>query len=328
MKFSCVFLAGVALLCLAGCSSGSETGEADAQREGLTHFALDAAPGPETAALVMANRQGFFREAGISVTLGQPFSLPNAVSYLDGGGVDLIVAPVAQAILGSSVVAIRSVVQAPTEALIWLDGSGIDAVADLKGKTIAIPGFGFQEKFLGIVLSRAGLKLADVKVRSLPYTSVAALATGRVDAIFGGSWNVEGTELRARGLRPEITRLQNLGIPPFEQAVLLANSYRLPSKESLDRFMAALDRGTAAAIEHPVATARAIAAERSEPEKNAVKWLAGLKATLPLLSRSGNMSLGWAERLNSWMYDHGLFEIKVPAKEAFTDRYLEASDES
>jgi len=332
VKVICAVLAA-ALLLLAGCGGGSAGQEAAATDQEtdhghLVHLDLDANPGPENVAFVMANQLGYFREAGLSVTLGRPVSWPNAFGYLDGGIVDLIVAPEPQVVLaqdgGSPVIAVRSVVQGSTEGLIWLDGSGIDDVADLKGRTIAISGLGFQEDFLKIVLAQAGLDLSDVKLRTLPYTSAAALAKGKVDAIFGGSWNVEGAELQARGLRPVFTPLRSFGIPPFEQAVLLADSSRMPSEENFHRLMSALDRGTAAAIEHPAAAARAIAAELSEPEKNAAKWRSRLRATLPLLSRSGHMNPPRADRLGDWMFARGLIEFEAPASELLTNAHLEA----
>ena len=35
--------------------------------------------------------------------------------------------------------------------MIWLRGSGIESVADLKGKTIAYPGIPFQKDFLAAI---------------------------------------------------------------------------------------------------------------------------------------------------------------------------------
>jgi putative hydroxymethylpyrimidine transport system substrate-binding protein len=329
VKISCAVAVAVLALLLAGCGgeSSSEAKPKDAaSHDHLLHLWLDANPGVETVALVMAKQMGYFKDAGLSVTLGRPVTLPNAFSYLAGGTVDLIVAPEPEAVLALEeelpVIAVRSVVRGSTEALIWLADSGIDGVADLKDKTIATPGLGFQEDFLEVVLAQAGLDRSDVKLESLPYDSAAALAGGRIDAIFGGSRNVDGVELEARGLKPVITPLQDLGIPPFEQAVLLADYERLPSEEDLTRFISAVRRGTAAAIEHPAAAARALAAESSEPEVNAAKWRAGLRATLPLLSESGRMSRRWANRLSDWMLGRGLVEFETPAAEVFTDRYL------
>jgi len=328
VKTSCAALLGVLSLLLVGCGSGAESAEPDSSAGGdpLVRLRIDANPGPENVGLVMADQQGYFKDAGLRVTLGRPVSWPNAFGYLHGGSADLIAAPQAEVALaqegGSPVIALRSIVQGSTEGLIWLGNSGIGDVTDLKGKTIAIPGLSFQEDFLKIVLAQAGLERADVKLKTLPYTSVEALANGGADAIFGGSWNVEGTELQAKGLKPVFTPLRRFGIPPFEQAVLLADSTRMPSEETLIRLLSAVDRGTAAAIEDPAAAARAIAAELSEPKAEAAKWLPILKATLPLLSKSGQMSVRRANRLGDWMFNRGLIEFEAPADEVLTNAYL------
>jgi len=333
VRNSCaVLLAVVALsLLLIGCGNGAEgqaaTKDGESDPGHLVHLRIDASPGVENVGLVMANQRGYFREAGLQVTLGRPVSWPNAFGYLSGGSADLIVAPEPEVPLaqdgGLPVIGLRSVVERPTEGLIWLDGSGIGGVADLKGKTIAIPGLSFQEEFLEVVLAQAGLDRTDVKLRPLPYTAAAALAAGRVDAIFGGSRNVEGLELEAKGLKPVFTPLSKFGIPGFEQSMLLADSTRMPSEDTLIGLIAAIDRGTSDAIEDPESAARALAAELSEPEGTAGKWLPSLEATLPLLSRSGRMSVPLANRLGAWMLDRGMIEYEAPADEVMTNAYLQ-----
>ena len=53
---------------------------------------------------------------------------------------------------GAQVVAVGSLISDPTAAMIWLEKSHIGGIADLKGKTIAIPGLPFQKSFLQSIL--------------------------------------------------------------------------------------------------------------------------------------------------------------------------------
>jgi ABC-type nitrate/sulfonate/bicarbonate transport system substrate-binding protein len=70
---------------------------------------------------------------------------------------------------------------------------------------------------------------------------VSALLSGRADAIFGGSWNVEGIELESRGAEPVITRIQDLGIPDYEELVMVARSDLVADDPRLIRdFMSAV----------------------------------------------------------------------------------------
>jgi ABC-type nitrate/sulfonate/bicarbonate transport system substrate-binding protein len=116
---------------------------------------------------------------------------------------------------GAPLVAVGSLISEPTAAMIWLRRSGIRGIADLRNKTIAVPGIPYQEEMLESVLARAGLKVEDVHVERAPYELVPTLLGEKADAIFGGSWNIEGVALRERGAKPVIRRVQELGIPPM-----------------------------------------------------------------------------------------------------------------
>src|SRR6478752_4595307 len=111
------------------------------------------------------------------------------------------------------IVIIGSLISQPTAALIWAKESHINEIADLKGKTIAIPGLSFQRKFLEAALAQEGLAPGDVTIKAVGYKLVPALVSGQADAIFGGSGNPEGIELASRGVQPVVTSVQGLGVP-------------------------------------------------------------------------------------------------------------------
>jgi putative hydroxymethylpyrimidine transport system substrate-binding protein len=153
---------------------------------------------------------------------------------------------------------------------------------------------------------------------------VAALASGRADAAFGGSWNVEGEELQARGLEPVVTRVQSLGVPAYDELVIVAGEDpSAADAKAIRDFLAAVTRGTEAAIADRQAAADLVAARGGDPNPAAIRD--EVEATLPMLSRSGEISRDQAEGLARWMYEEGLTEREVPASELVTDAYLEPS---
>ena len=87
--------------------------------------------------------------------------------------------------------------------------SGITSWADLKGKTVGVPGrfgsswFGFQAG-----LQQAGLSLDDVKISEIGYTQQTQMATGKVDAVVGFS-NNDLVQFQLAGL--EVTEIP---LPP------------------------------------------------------------------------------------------------------------------
>lgn len=322
-----VLLAAVAALA-GGCGEGSdaETSEAPTGKPQQFRVVLNGKPRAENVGVIMAHTRGYFKEAGLDVIIHEPLMPARAFPYVADGIVDVGIVHQPELVLGqqggASVVAVAGVTTQPNVAMIWLRKSKIESVADLEGKTIAIPGRAFEKGFLEMFLARGGLTLADVKVKTAEYNLLPALISGRADAIFGGSWNVEGAELEARGLDPVITRVESLGAPSYEDLVLITRRDRLAEDpESIQEFVAAMVRGTAEAVEDPRFAGEVVAYRNDKVPGKATK--AEFEATLPLLSESGQISGEKASELIDWMYAQGLIERKPPASELFSNDYLE-----
>lgn len=329
-------LAAAAAL-LSGCGGGGEGAGATATNPSSNppppitkevHVILDGQQGPETLGILMAIHKGYFEDAGIYVFAGVPLEPNRPVSYVAKGIGSIGVAQEPQVVIGKEkgapVIAVGSLVPQPTAAMIWLQGSKIHGIADLRGKTIAVPGAPFQKAFLKAVLERAGLTLDDVTVDKAGYNLVPALISGRADAIFGGSANIEAVELESRGEKPAITPVQDLGIPDYEEDVVIAQTDLVAKDPELIRnFMSAVARGTAAAVEDPQEAVNAIKyAVEAEPPADDRTIEAQIEATLPLLSRSGQMSPDRATQLVDWMHEEGLIERKPPVSSLLTNKYL------
>jgi putative hydroxymethylpyrimidine transport system substrate-binding protein len=250
------------------------------------------------------------------------------VSYVAVGDDDVGIAQQPQIVLGNeleeTVVAIGSVISEPTAAMIWLRGSGIDEIADLRGKKIATSGALYQSDLLEQALAQAGLTPDDVEVVAAGYELVPKLLNGEVDAIFGGSANMEGAALEARGAEPVITPVQELGAPAFDELMVIARPECVAKHPALyRRFMAAVARGTDAAKKDPHGTALAIERDiGSDPKAGRKETEAQVAATLPLLSRSGRIDLAQAADLVKWMREKGMVEEEPPVEQLFTNDYL------
>jgi putative hydroxymethylpyrimidine transport system substrate-binding protein len=326
----------VAAALLAGCGEGknSETATQPASKPAAkprkdTHIwvSLNGHAGAENVGLLMAEARGYFEDVGLSVGTGTPNEPRNPVLYVAGRTTDFSVSQLPQVALaaakGRRVIAVGSLLPRPTAALIWLEKSGIRDIADLKGKTIAVPGVPFQEGFLQIFLAQAGLTFGDVKVKVVEYDLVPALVSGSVDAIFGTS-NIEGAQLESRGLRPIVTPVRRLGVPAYDEVVVVARTRRASRNPQLVRdFMSAVARGTAAAVEDPEAAVRVIEESNERDLSLGRKEIeAEVKATLPLLSRTGHMSPRRARRFVDWMREERLIRQKLAIPRLLTNGYL------
>lgn len=290
---------------------------------------LDADPSAENVGIFMAEVRGYFADAGLDVFAGGPKNPARAVKYVTTGIDAIGVAQLPQVVLareegGAPTVAIGSVMPRSNAAMIWLRGSGISGISDLAGKAIAVPGVPFQEDFLEQVLASAGLTLEDVVVKRANYKSAVALLEGRVDAIFGGTRNIEGAALEAEGAEPVITPLQELGIPGYEELVVIAPAKCLSKHPRVFRdFLAAVARGTNAALRHPGEVAKLLAQDYELDPKFHIKDLrAQLAATYPLLSRDPRMDPARAQHLIAWMHEKGMIAGEPPAGEMFTNDFL------
>ncbi|HET7574517.1 MAG TPA: ABC transporter substrate-binding protein [Solirubrobacterales bacterium] len=321
-------LALLLVLALAACGEKSEEGGAERQPFTLT---LDFYPNPDHAGIYMAQKLGYFEEAGLDVTIQSPADPTAPIKQVAAGRSDLAISYEPEVALardeGLDVVAVGALVNRPLTSLIWLAKSGIKGVGDLKAKTIATAGIPYQDAFLKTILARVKLTPADVKVVNVGFGLLPALVGGSAEAMLGGFSNVEGVDLRERGKAPVVTPVDQLGVPTYDELVFVAGRKRLEEDpEAIRLFLAALQRGTEAAAKQPGAATTAIveANHDLEPKLTAAE----VKATLPLLAARtqgrpyGYMDPGEWDAFAGWMRDNQLIDSLPTAEELLTNAYL------
>lgn len=313
---------------LAACGEKSEEATGEAQPFSLT---LDFYPNPDHAGIYMAQKLGYFKEAGLDVSIAAPSDPSAPIKLVAAGRTDLAISYEPEVALareqGLDVVAVAALVNRPLTSMIWLKKSGIKGVADLRGKTVATAGIPYQEAFLKTILARVHLSPSDVKSVDVGFGLLPALVGGSAQAMLGGYLNVEAIDLRERGKEPVVTPVDRLGVPTYDELVLVANRKRLeedPEKYRL--FIAALERGTNAAVARPGAATKAIteANHDLEPKLTAAE----VKATLPLLGARvrgqpyGYMDPGEWRAFAGWMRDNDLVQSLFTPAELLTNSYL------
>jgi putative hydroxymethylpyrimidine transport system substrate-binding protein len=312
---------------LAACGEKSEEGGAQTEPLSLT---LDFYPNPDHAGIYMAQKLGYFADAGLDVSIQTPSDPAAPIKLLAAGQTDLAISYEPEVLLareqGLDVVAVGALVDRPLTSLIWLKKSGIAGVAGLRGKTIATAGIPYQDAYLKTILARAKLTPSDVNAVNVGYGLLPALVGGRAQAMLGGFSNVEGVDLRLRGKDPVVTPVDRLGVPSYDELVLVAKRDRLEEDpESIRLFLAALARGTAAAIKSPDATTNALLEANSDLDPKLTRAEVG--ATLPLLSRGGFMDPEKWSRFIAWMRENGLISTLPPASAALSNTYLPTGPE-
>jgi putative hydroxymethylpyrimidine transport system substrate-binding protein len=286
---------------------------------------LDFYPNPDHAGIYMAQKLGYFKEAGLDVSIETPSDPSTPIKEVAAGQTDLAISYEPEVLLareqGLDVVAVDALVGQPLTSMIWLKKSKIGGVADLRGKTIATAGIPYQDAYLKTILARAHLSPSDVSAVNVGFGLLPAIVSGKAQAMLGGFRNVEGVDLRERGEDPVVIPVDKLGVPTYDELVLVAQRKRLEEDpQPIRLFLAALSRGTRAAVEDPQAAAAAL--REANPSLEPKLTEAELKATLPLLSRTGSMNPGEWTHFIGWMRDNGLISSLPAAGEVLDNSYL------
>ncbi|HEY6550295.1 MAG TPA: ABC transporter substrate-binding protein [Solirubrobacterales bacterium] len=313
---------------LTACGEKSEDVSGETQPLSLT---LDFYPNPDHAGIYMAQRLGYFEDAGLDVSVHTPSDPAAPIKLVAAGRTDLSISYEPEVILaddkGLDVVAVGALVDRPLTSMIWLKKSGIKGVGGLRGKTIATAGIPYQDAYLKTILGRAKLSPSDVKAVNVGFGLLPAILGGRAEAMLGGFSNVEGVDLRLRGSDPVVTPVDKLGVPTYDELVLVAQRERLeedPQKVRL--FLAALARGTAAAAKSPEAATKTLL--EANPDLDPKLARAEVAATLPLLNPArdghpyGYMDPANWDKFIGWMRDNGLIASLPPTGSVLSNAYL------
>ncbi|MFT2091076.1 ABC transporter substrate-binding protein [Paraglaciecola sp. 2405UD69-4] len=162
-----------------------------AQMDEVT-FQLDWLPGGDKAPLYVAIGKGFFKEQNIKVKIshgkGSSDSLTKlGVGIADVGYADLSSLLAAKAREPLPVSAIMSVFSKAPHGFFSLKGSGIDSVADVKGKRVATSAFSSSIVFLPLLLDINNIPEDSIRVIKVDAGALGPmLAMGQTDVII--SW--------------------------------------------------------------------------------------------------------------------------------------------
>jgi putative hydroxymethylpyrimidine transport system substrate-binding protein len=314
------------LIALGGCGEKVDVLRPSADRQ--FQLMLDYFPNADHAPIYAAQARGDFRQAGLDLKIRQPSDPSAPIRQVAAGRVDLAVSYEPEVLRARSsglhVVAVGALVRGPLTSIISLPKAKIAAPKDLKGKTVGTAGIDYQHAYLQTILEQANVPQKSVKERNLGFNLVPGLVSGKVDAILGGFWNYEAIDLQQRGKKPRVIRMNQAGVPDYDELVLVANSDALDrSGPLIRRFLNALRRGERALQRNPAKGVDALVnANRDlDPKLQA----ASVKATLPYFAPPAGKPYGWQDpakwaRFAAWMQDNGL--IKSGGQGASTNRFL------
>jgi putative hydroxymethylpyrimidine transport system substrate-binding protein len=312
----------------AGCGEKEDVLEPGEPRE-LT-LMLDYFPNADHAGIYAAEANGDFADAGIDLTIRQPPDPAAPIKQLAAGRVDLAISYEPEVLRardkGLRVVSVGAIVRKPLTSIISLPEAEVRTPADLAGKTVGTAGVDYQSAYLRTILTDAGVDPSSVSERNVGFNFTPALLTGRVDATLGAFWNYEGTQLRLDGRKPRIIRMEQAGVPTYNELVLVANESALERDGGkLRAFVSALARGTRQLARDPERGVQALL--DANPDLDPRLQRAAVKVALPLFLPRTDRPFGWQEPAEwqtfaAWMRENRLLTEIPDAGGAFTNELL------
>jgi len=292
-------------------------------------FQLNWAAGGSNAGFAAAVAEGFYKEAGLDVTIVEGNGSGNTAQLVASGRAQLAYADavaVSQLIAkGAPMKVLSTVYQSNPNEVSALKKTGIKSVQALAGHKVAVPSGSSQTTMLPLFLKGNGLKESDVNLINMPLTSmVPALLQGQVDAILGSVDSYQ-IQLEAQGAELDNYTFADHGVPTVSTSIFARDDFIKSNPDLLRKFIAASLKGWYFAIDNqPKAVKDLKQVFPNVVEKQAAAELAAIR---PLLCSGGAKYIGKAED-TLWVKTQDLLsQVKLlPAgqdpKSYYTNDYL------
>lgn len=333
-KITAVLIAAVMAFSLAACSKKSNNSNTDKELTDIT-VCLDWTPNTNHTGMFVALDKGYYKEAGLNVTIVQPPE-NGATQACSAGQAQFAVD--AQDILGAAftsdtpmnVTAVAALIQHNTSGIMSLKGQGMDRPAGLSGKTYLTWDSPIELATLKSVVESDGGDWNTVE--KIPNTvtdeaqDVKANPSHAIWVFYG--WG--GINAKVNNIDTDFFYFKDLN-PTFDYytPVLVANNdFLKDNPEAAKAFLAATAKGYEYAIENPEEAAEILIkcddtqslVGSEELVKESQKWLAN-----EYISDAEKWGYIDAERWNgfyAWLYSEKLIEKEIPAGTGFTNDYL------
>lgn len=314
-----------------GVAALSATLAGAAQAQTKVTFQLNWTAGGPNAGFAAAVGEGYYKAAGLDVTVVQGNGSGNTaqlvangraqIAYADAVAISQLVAK------GAPMKVVATVYQSNPNQVSALKKTGLKSVKDLAGKKVGVPAGSSQTTMLPLFLKANGLKESDMQMLNMPPTSmVPALLQGQVDAILG-SMDAYQIQLEAQGAELDNFRFADFGVPTVSTSIFVADGYAKENPDVVRKFIAASLKGWGFAIDNPARTVQHLGTVF--PEVNAKLAASELAAITPLFCSGGAKYLGKAEpahwdRTQTLLSEVGLLPAGQDPKSYYTNEYLPA----
>lgn len=277
----------------------------------------------------LAVQRGYYRDAGLDVKIEPGNGSQITAQLIAAGKADLAFAdsaPVMRLVAsGAKMRVLATILQGNPNQVTALRRTGLRSVADIRGKSVAVPNAGSQASMFPLVLAANGLKESDIEMVNMPPDSMpAALLQGRVQVILG---SIDYFAILLRKLGAETTDFPFIdnGAPTVSTSIVASESFLAAHPDKAKAFVAASLKGWNAALDDPAAAVAAMHA--MFPDANVELAPAQIEATKQLMCANRARFVGkatpeqWTDTVRI-LGEVGVLPAGTPASSYYTYDYL------
>lgn len=323
-------IASTTALALSACGAKEDVTTTRGPVDHIT-VVLDYLPNADHAPIYAAQKIGAFKAAGLDVTLRVPSDPAAPLKQVAAGQADLAISYEPELLLardkGLRLASIGALVQKPLTSIMSLHGK-VKTPKDLKKAKVGTAGIPYQTAYLKTIASGAGVDPSTIHEVNVGFNLVPSMLSKKVDATLGAFWNVEGVQLQRQHKNPTIIKMDEAGVPTYQELIFVADMDKLRTKgygAIMRRFLQAVSRGAKAVKADPALGADALVAADKDLDRETT--LAQVKATLPVFFPE-NTSFPWGyqnadewKAYGQWMLDNKLVKA-LPRATSITNEFL------
>ncbi|MBA3749006.1 MAG: ABC transporter substrate-binding protein [Solirubrobacterales bacterium] len=323
-------LAALIALGLAACGERDEPTAGGAGRTEQVDLVLDYLPNADHAGIYNAIGGGEFKDVGLSVKPRIPSDPSAPLKLLSAGRADLAISYEPELLLarakGLKLVSIGALVQKPLTSIISIGKQQISEPGQLENRKVGTAGIPYQDAYLKTIADKAGIDPDRIRSINVGFNLVPAMLTKKVDATLGAFWNVEGVELQRRKKDPKILKMDDIGVPTYNELIVVAREQDVRKRGPLlRRFMRALALGHQALRKDTASAVSRLV--KANPDLDRKLQREQVRATLPVFFPSADKPFGYQDpaawqRYTQWMVDNDLLANSIGANRALTNEFL------
>lgn len=290
---------------------------ASAEDKAMT-LMLDWFVNPNHGPVVIAQQKGYFKEEGLNVTIQEPADPSMPAKLVAANNIDLAISYQTSLTIdvaaGLPLIRSATLIATPLNTLMVLDNGKINSLADLKGKKIGIAIAGNEDATIGTMLNTGGVDFSEVKIINVGWALSSSLASGKVDAIWGGLRNFETNQLALEGYKAKSFFPEEHGVPSYDELVFVANA-KTYDADALKKFNHAIEKATQFIVNHPDESWKTFVSYAPDTLNNELNKRAWNDTLTRFALRPSAVDLERYNRFSEFMFEHKIIKTQPKAQD-------------